>query len=112
MQRPARLRGNAVFEPLRKQGRRWHHPLATLVVRPNEVGISRFGYAAGRRVGRAVARNRAKRLLREAVRRQAGRVRPAWDCLLIAREQTPLASLAEVEAAVLELFGRARILIQ
>lgn len=110
MQRPARIRRNAAFEQLRRHGRRWHHPLATLLVWPNDEARSRFGYSASRRVGRAVARNRAKRLLREAVRRHAGQVRPGWDCLFMARDLTPHAHLREVEAAVLELLGRAHIL--
>jgi ribonuclease P protein component len=44
-------------------------PLLSLVACDNDLGYDRLGLAASRRVGGAVARNRAKRLLREAFRR-------------------------------------------
>ena len=64
----------------------------------------RFGVTCSRKVGNAVARNRAKRRLREAARQvlpQAGR--PGWDYVLIGRAGTTgtcpwpdlLASLAD-----------------
>jgi ribonuclease P protein component len=55
---------------------------------------SRVAVIASRRVGTAVARNRAKRLLREAARQQAWR--SGLDVVLIARGPAASASLAEV----------------
>lgn len=62
---------------------------------------------ASRRVGQAVERNRAKRLLREVVRHHLDEIAIGWDCIFIARERTTKASMAEVEAAVLNLMTRA-----
>ena len=74
--------------------------------------LTRFAFSASRRVGNAVSRNRAKRLLRAAVHSSLTEIEPGWDCLLIAREETTQASYAEVEAAVTQLFIRARLLAQ
>ena len=71
---------------------------------------SRFAFSASRRVGNAVKRNRAKRVLREAVRWHLGEIEPGWDCLFIARAQTPDAAFADVEAAVSQLLTRAQLL--
>jgi ribonuclease P protein component len=71
---------------------------------------TRFAFTASRRVGKAVARNRGKRLLREAVSKQLGQIEPGWDCLFIAREDTPTADFAAVETAVNRLLDRARLL--
>jgi len=95
---------------VRQQGQAKRHPLAVLLVSPNGIVESRFGFSASRHIGNAVARNRARRLLREVVRQQLPTIQPGWDCLLIARQQTPTASYQEVEAALLELFSRARLL--
>lgn len=110
MQQRYRLRRSADFDRLRKNGRRWNHPLALLVVHQTELPTSRFAFSASRRVGNAVARNRAKRLLREAVRLNLSSVSAGWDLLFVARSSTAQATFAEVEAAVLQLLKRANVL--
>ena len=70
----------------------------------------RFGFVAGRAVGPAVARNRAKRLLREAARALAATMAPGWDVLLIARRPLTEARLTETQAALSQLLRRARLL--
>ena len=107
MQRRFRLRRSAEFELLHRQGRRWRHSLLVLIVRANGQQDSRFGFSAGRRVGNAARRNRAKRRLREAVRRRIDEVGPGWDCLLIARRALIDAPFVDVDAAVARLFHKA-----
>jgi ribonuclease P protein component len=50
-----------------------------------------------RRIGNAVARSRARRLLREAFRRRQFDLREAVDLVLVARGSITGRSLAEVE---------------
>jgi ribonuclease P protein component len=73
--------------------------------------VSRFAVVAGRQVGPAVRRNRAKRRLRAIVRARLEDISPGWDCLLIARPLLVEATFAEVESAVLQLFARAGVLV-
>jgi ribonuclease P protein component len=70
----------------------------------------RLGVVAGRSVGRAVARNRAKRLLREAARAYQARLRPGWDVVLIARAPLARARLAEARTAVGQVLARAGVI--
>ena len=68
----------------------------------------RIGFTASKKVGNAVARNRAKRRLRAAARQvMAAHAAPAHDYVLIARNETPehpYASLvAELETALKRL---------
>ena len=74
--------------------------------------VTRFAFSASRRVGHAVSRNRAKRLLRAAVHSNLTEIEPGWDCLLIARERTAKASYVDVESAVTQLLRRAQLLEQ
>lgn len=71
----------------------------------------KVGVAAGRTVGTAVYRNRAKRLLREAMRLLIPQITPGLDLILIARPGLVSASLEETRQALLTLLQRAQILI-
>ncbi|MFL7839247.1 MAG: ribonuclease P protein component [Candidatus Promineifilaceae bacterium] len=116
-----RLRRRSDVLRVRRMGKAWRHPLAVLlVVRAetraagehdlNSAPLTRFAFTASRRVGSAVARNRGKRLLREAVREQLGMIEPGWDCLFIVREAAPKADYAAVQTAVSSLLQRAGLL--
>lgn len=70
-----------------------------------------MGIVAGRGVGTAVRRNRAKRLLREALRAWAGRLAPGWDLVLIARRPLAESNLASTQAALEQLLRRAKLLV-
>ncbi len=69
-------------------------------------GPSRAAWVAGRRVGGAVARNRARRLLREAWWLLASRVRDGHDLVLVARQPLEGAKsldvVREIEALLTE----------
>lgn len=91
---------------MRRTGKVYAHPLLILMTSPNGLDVSRFGISAGRGVGGAVERNRAKRLLREAVRSHLTRIRPGWDIVLIARPGLSTASWLTLEQAVGSLLGR------
>ncbi len=110
MERRIRLRRSVDFERVRQEGRAWSHPLLVLVAAPNPVGLTRIGVVAGRRLGTAVARNRAKRLLREAARHLYPRLAPGWDLVLIARPPILTVKEPQVEAALERLAGEAGLL--
>jgi ribonuclease P protein component len=62
---------------------------------------ARVAVVASRRVGSAVARNRAKRLLREASRTVAWK--PGLDVVLVARAASVHSGLSKVQAELEEL---------
>ena len=84
----------ADFRRVFRRGFRVDGPLLSLVAADNDLGYDRLGLAASRKLGGAVARNRAKRLLREAFRRHKRRATRAattwWSC----REPELIASAA------------------
>jgi ribonuclease P protein component len=66
----SRLRHRGEFTAVQASSRRVAARFVTLLGRPNTCGRDRLGIIASRRLGSAVARNRAKRRLRELFRRR------------------------------------------
>ncbi|HYN10823.1 MAG TPA: ribonuclease P protein component [Vicinamibacterales bacterium] len=98
-----RLRSRQEFTAVQEHGRRVAARYVTLLGQPNTLDRDRLGIIASRRLGGAVARNRAKRRLREVFRRglSADARRPGdrtLDVVAIARRELLEAPLAALEA--------------
>jgi len=86
-----------------------------LQARPRDDGspLIRIGFTASKKIGNAVARNRAKRRMRAVARALLpGLARPGWDYVLVARPGATIdrpfaALLADMEASLLTL-GKGR----
>jgi ribonuclease P protein component len=111
VKRNFRLTRSVDFKRVRSSGKSYAHPLVVLVVSPAEQSTVRIGLTASQSVGGAVQRNRAKRLLREAIRPYLPYLRPT-DLLLIARSSLAKADLSQTSEALSALFKRAKLLIE
>ena len=110
MQRKFRLTRSEDFKRVRRSGKSYAHPLVVLIVQKSEQPRVRVGVAAGRSAGTAVYRNRAKRLLREAMRTLIPNIVPGLDLILIARPGLTSATLEDTRRALLSLLQCAQIL--
>jgi ribonuclease P protein component len=71
----------------------------------------RLGVVTSRKVGNAVARNRARRLVREVYRRHKHELQPNVELVIIARPAINDRPYADVEADLCGLFAAAKIAI-
>ena len=111
MQRKFRLTRSEDFKRVRRSGKSYAHPLVVLIVQTHDQPRLKVGVAAGRTVGTAVHRNRAKRLLREAMRSLLPNIASNLDLILIARPGLVTATLEDTHQALRNLLQRAQILI-
>ena len=110
MQRRFRLTRAEDFKRVRRDGKSHAGPLVVLITLANQASGARVGVVAGRTVGNAVQRNRAKRLLREAMRPRLPDLRPGWDLILVARPPIATASLDQTRASLDSLLQRAGLI--
>jgi len=103
MARAHRLRAAADFAALKSTGVAFHGPLCLLVVLSRSGEITRVGFVASRRgVGDAPARNRARRRLREIVRRRWPRLPHAGYLLMFIASRATLAASHQALASEVE----------
>ena len=79
-----------------ERGTRAHSRFCTLFILPNERTVARLGIAATRKLGGAVVRNRAKRLIREVFRRN--KIAQGFDVVVVPKRELLDASLTVLEA--------------
>ncbi len=91
------------------KGNSWVSNLVVMKALPNGLTLSRYGFSVGRRVGKAVVRNRVKRLLREILRLTP--LLPGWDIIFIARPLAASADYTNLEKSVKGLLRRARVMV-
>jgi ribonuclease P protein component len=85
------------YRRILRRGLRLDGPLFCLVVLANRYGHDRLGLAASRRLGGAVERNRAKRLLREVFRCNKRQGAEGVDLVFLPKREITTRSQAEVE---------------
>jgi ribonuclease P protein component len=90
-----RIRRHADFQDVYEHGSRISGRYYTLFTKPNGLDIGRLGIAATKRLGGAVIRNRAKRLIREVFRRND--IAPGFDIVVVPRREFLATSLTALE---------------
>ena len=105
--RTHRLRKRSEFESVYAEGTKQVEPRFVLFTRPNGLQYPRLGITATRRLGNAVVRNRARRLVREAFRSQWEGFAVGYDYVVVARPGTLESRPADLLPGLLALAARA-----
>jgi ribonuclease P protein component len=93
--RDERIRRRVDYQRVYDHGIRIRGRLLTLFTLSNELPVGRLGVAATRKLGGAVQRNRAKRLIREVFRRN--KLAPGVDLVIVPKRDLLDASLTAIE---------------
>jgi len=98
---------NKEFVRVYSRGKSYVHPQIVLYVSKNKVGHTRVGLTATKKVGGAVQRNRARRIMRAALREHLSQNIGGYDIIVVARGQTPRLKSTQLSKTLGHLFKKA-----
>ena len=98
---------NTEFARAYRRGKSFVHPCLVLYVNKNRLGRTRLGITATKKIGCAVQRNRARRVMRAALYQTLPYNVGAYDLVFVARGQTVRCKSGEVAAAAAQLLKKA-----
>lgn len=97
MQKTVSLCRNNEFRRIYAKGKSYVTPLVVVYVLKNRVGMLRVGITTSKKIGNAVQRNRARRVIRESLRQLSDRIQGNVDLVMVARGRTPFVKSTEVK---------------
>ncbi|MDI6715629.1 MAG: ribonuclease P protein component [Actinomycetota bacterium] len=111
MQREFRITASKDFQAVYKLGKSTANKDLVVYFLKKEGQRSRLGISVSRRIGSAVVRNKVKRLLKEAFRRNEDKIKGGYDIILIAREAVNEKSFQDIEKTLIDVLAKAGLLI-
>ncbi|HIW53599.1 MAG TPA: ribonuclease P protein component [Candidatus Ruthenibacterium merdigallinarum] len=101
------LTRNNEFARAYARGKSFVHPYVVLYVNKNRCGHTRVGLTATKKVGNAVARNRARRVLRAALFETLAADVGPYDIVVVARGVTPKLKSTKLVPVLRKLLAKA-----
>lgn len=105
-----RLRLANDFKKVYEQGKAYQSKKLVLFVLDTSYAMRRIGFVAGKKVGKAVKRNKVKRLLREVYRLNKHRLISGIDLVVVAKREAAELGFKEIEEEILRLSKKAGLI--
>ncbi|MBE6870753.1 MAG: ribonuclease P protein component [Ruminococcaceae bacterium] len=105
------IRENYNFKRLYTKGQSLATPLFVVYLRRNRLDVNRLGITVSTKIGKAVVRNRARRLLKEAYRLLEPRMIKGYDIVLVARGKTPYVKCQPVMQNLESAFAKLKLIV-
>ena len=82
------------------------HPLIVTYALKNRLGYTRLGITTSKKIGKAVQRNRARRLIKTAYRNLLPEIAPGYDIVVVARTRVIYGRYRDLERSFLQLMRK------
>ena len=110
MEHTESIKENWVFRQMYSRAKSVVCKNIVVFVRKNRYGTNRLGLTCSKSIGKAVERNRARRLMKEAYRLNEKRFKEGFDCVIAARTRAKYKNYFDVERDLLYAASKLGIL--
>lgn len=90
------LKDNREFRRLYSRGKSYVSPSLVTYVMKNRLPCVRIGITASKKTGKAVQRNRSRRVIMAAYRQIAPEIKDGYDLIFVARGKTPYVKSTDI----------------
>ena len=104
------LKENKDFRRLYSRGRSYSSAVLVTYVMKNRSNNVRIGITTSKKIGKAVMRNRSRRIIREAYFQLADEIKPGYDLVFVARGKTPFVKSTDILRAMRKELKEAGVL--
>lgn len=112
LQKSQRIRLESDYKRILRKGRRTYSQFFTIFAVPSTPSLpTRFGFIASKKVGKAVVRNRAKRIVREVIRLNLDKIKDGFDVVVILSPNAADQNFEVLESSVINSLKKAGLLL-
>lgn len=104
------LRNTRQFNQVYKKGKSIVNRHVVMYYKKNQLGYNQVGFSVSKKVGKAVVRNRVKRLMKESFRLNEEKLIQGYDIVFVARVRCKDSSYKEIEKAMLNCFKSGKLM--
>lgn len=104
------IKSNNDYRRIYRLGRSYVDKNIVIYVFNNKKGNLRYGITTSKKIGKAVLRNRCKRIIRAAYFSLYDEIKPGYDFIFVARGRTPQLKSTDIYKSMKNLLNKAGLL--
>lgn len=103
------IKTNSDFRRAYLRGKSYANPALVVYLVKNRAGVCRIGITTSKKIGNAVQRNRARRVIREAFRQIDTPINGNYDIVFVARTKTVYKKSTDIKDVMISLLSQAGV---
>ena len=104
------IKENKHFKKIYSKGDSFANHLLVIYFLPNKLNKNRLGITVNKKVGKAVVRNKVRRLIKENYRLKEEYIKKGLDIVIVARVRSANSNYKEINKAMYHLFKKVHLL--